>query len=427
MKKKDKKILYIILFIAVVCVIAVVGILWYFGIIDLNKFINNDKKDDKKEEYVPQEVVEGEVFDDFQIHFLELGNELAGDCTYIKAGDNDILIDAGSRANSIPTIKNYLSDKVLDNKLEYVIATHAHQDHIAGFAGDKNNKSLFLEYEIGTIIDFSLTNQSPTGDTYSSYLTNRDSILDEDTFHYTAKECFNNEGNAKDSYILLDKDNKKVTMTILYNKFYFETSSDENNYSVCTLFTYKDNDHVHNYLLTGDLEKAGEKALANYYDGSTLKKTLPHCDLFKAGHHGSPTSSNDVLLSKITPDICCVCCCAGKDEYTKNYNNTFPSQAFINRIAKYTDQVYVTTLWSEELKKYESMNGNIIVSSNLDKTSVASTNNLIKLKDSAWFNQEIYVEDYVESDSNGVPNGKLYYGDDLEGKTKVKMRYWPTT
>ena len=427
MKKKDKKILYIILFIAVVCVIAVVGILWYFGIIDLNKFINNDKKDDKKEEYVPQEVVEGEVFDDFQIHFLELGNQFAGDCTYIKAGDNDILIDAGSREGSASTIKNYLSDKVLDNKLEYVIATHAHQDHIAGFAGDGTNKSLLLEYEIGTIIDFSLTNQKSDSPTYAAYINNRDSILDEDTFHYTAKECFNNEGDAKDSYVLLDKDNKKVTMTILYNKFYFETSSDENNYSVCTLFTYKDNDHEHNYLLTGDLEKAGEKALANYYDGSTLKKTLPHCDLFKAGHHGSPTSSNDVLLSKITPDICCVCCCAGKDEYTKNYNNTFPSQAFINRIAKYTDQVYVTTLWSEKLKKYESMNGNIIVSSSLDKTSVASTNNLIKLKDSAWFNQEIYVEDYVESDSNGVPNGKLYYGDDLEGKTKVKMRYWPTT
>ena len=426
MKKKDKKILYIILFIAVVSAIAVVGILWYFGIIDLDKFINSNKKDDKKEEYVPQEVVEGEVFDDFQIHFLELGNMFAGDCTYIKAGDNDILIDAGSRADSIPTIKNYLSDKVLDNKLEYVIATHAHQDHIAGFAGDKSNKSLFLEYEIGTIIDFSLTNQKETSPTYASYISNRDSILDEDTFHYTAKECFYNEGNAKDSYVLLDKDNKKATMTILYNKFYSNESSDENNYSVCTLFTYEDNDHEHNYLLTGDLEKAGEKALADYYDGSTTKKTLPHCDLFKAGHHGSPTS-NDVLLSKITPDICCVCCCAGKDEYTNNYNNTFPSQAFINRIAKYTDQVYVTTLWSEELKKYESMNGNIIVSSSLDKTSVASTNNLIKLKDSTWFNQEIYVENYIESDSNGVPNGKMYYGDDLEGKTKVKMRYWPTT
>ena len=423
MKKKDKKILYIILFAIVVSTVAVVAILWYFGIIDLDKFIKPNEDNNKQQEIVPQEVVEGEVYDDFQIHFLELGNENAGDSVYIKAGENDILIDAGSNTSSIPTIKGYLDSKMDDNKLEYVIATHAHKDHIAGFAGDSTYKSLLLEYEIGTIIDFALTNATTA--VYDEYIAKRDSILDEDTFHYTAKQCFNNEGNAKDSYILLDKDNKKVIMTILYNKFYFETSTDENNYSVCTLFTYIDNDHEHNYLLTGDLEKAGEKALASYYDNSTEKKTLPHCDVFKAGHHGSQTSSNDELLSKITPDICCVCCCAGKDEYTKNYNNIFPTQAFISRIAKYTDQVYVTTMWDEKENKFVSMNGNIIVSSSLDKTSVATTNNLIKLKDTTWFNEEIYVEDYIESDSNKVPNGKIYYGTDYEGKTKVVRRYWP--
>ena len=33
----------------------------------------------------------------FSIHFLEVGNKYTGDCTYVKAGDIDILIDAGSR------------------------------------------------------------------------------------------------------------------------------------------------------------------------------------------------------------------------------------------------------------------------------------------------------------------------------------------
>ena len=45
-------------------------------------------------------VAEGEL----EIHFLELGNKYTGDCTYIKAGDKDILIDAGSKASSIETI-----------------------------------------------------------------------------------------------------------------------------------------------------------------------------------------------------------------------------------------------------------------------------------------------------------------------------------
>ncbi len=85
-------------------------------------------------------------------HFMTLGNEYAGDCTYIKAGDNDILIDAGSRANSIDDIKNYIDNYVTDGKLEYVIVTHGDQDHIAGFA--KKDGSIFDLYECETIIGF---------------------------------------------------------------------------------------------------------------------------------------------------------------------------------------------------------------------------------------------------------------------------------
>ena len=46
---------------------------------------------------------------DLSVHFLELGNKYAGDCIYIKANDNDILIDAGSRQNSATTIINYVN------------------------------------------------------------------------------------------------------------------------------------------------------------------------------------------------------------------------------------------------------------------------------------------------------------------------------
>ena len=40
------------------------------------------------------------VSGDLSIHFMELGNNYTGDAVYIKAGDTDILIDAGSRTNS---------------------------------------------------------------------------------------------------------------------------------------------------------------------------------------------------------------------------------------------------------------------------------------------------------------------------------------
>ena len=42
------------------------------------------------------------------INFLELGNKYTGDSTFIKAGDVDILIDAGSRQNSATTIANFI-------------------------------------------------------------------------------------------------------------------------------------------------------------------------------------------------------------------------------------------------------------------------------------------------------------------------------
>ena len=84
---------------------------------------------------------------DISIYFLELGNEYTGDSTYIKAGDVDILIDAGSRNASAGTISSFVDEYCTDGKLEYVIATHAHQDHIAGFVGTNSVPGIFEKYE----------------------------------------------------------------------------------------------------------------------------------------------------------------------------------------------------------------------------------------------------------------------------------------
>ena len=42
---------------------------------------------------------------ELSIHFLELGNANAGDCTLIKCGNTEVLIDAGSKRNSTETVK----------------------------------------------------------------------------------------------------------------------------------------------------------------------------------------------------------------------------------------------------------------------------------------------------------------------------------
>ena len=361
-------------------------------------------------------IVDNIIYDDFQIHFLELGNEYTGDSTYIKAGDVDILIDAGSRKNSAVAIKEYVDKYCTDGKLEYVIGTHGDQDHIAGFVGSSSGSTrtgILYQYKVGTIITASLSNK--TTQIYEDYLTAIEYAQNNGANVYDAGSCYNNEDGAKRSYQLADN----ISMDILYNYYYFNESEDENNYSVCIMLNYNDN----HFMLTGDLELEGEEEMAKYYDGSVAEKTLPKVKLFKAGHHGSKTSTNECLLAKIQPEIVCVCCCAGSTEYTADYNNVFPTQDMITRVAKYTDRIYVTTVFNEKTLEFESLNGNIIISSNGEAVGVSATNNITKLKDSAWFNETVYVD----SDGN-ICSGKGkedFFTSTTAGVTAVKRRIWP--
>ena len=94
-------------------------------------------------------------------------------------------------------------------------------------------------------------------------------------------------------------------------------------------------------------------------------------------------------MEVIQPKIVCVCACAGSPEYTKTKDNQFPTQQFIDRIALYTDAVYVTTLCVDYDKaEFTSMNGNIVVSASKGVATVVScAGSKDKLKDSDWFKQ----------------------------------------
>ena len=347
------------------------------------------------------EAISGVVYDDLQFHFMQLGNNKNGDAIYIKAGETDILIDAGVEDTS--TISHYMNNYIKDNKLEYVIVTHGDSDHIEGFYGSKKNPGIFYQYDVNYIIDFSYTTKSTN--VYNNYLIARENAISKGAKHYTAKECYNEENGALQTYQLTDN----ISLEILWNNYYFEnTTNKENNYSVITRFKYNDQ----YFLFTGDLEKEGEKKFVEHYKGN-----FPSVELYKAGHHGSKTSSNENFLKLINPRISVVSCSAGNQEYTDYYQNVFPTQDYINRIAKYTDQVYATSLFNktyEEDNKEKPLNGNIIVSSNGTEVAVASTNNLTKLKDSEWFNSMVYIDEKGNVVAEGTANAK-----------KVPWRTWP--
>lgn len=374
-------IIIVVLVIAIVCCFAlhgygVVNIPFLNAVLEYNS-LNADNPADLGGEKDPV-ASQGGAFtsedvtvisnSDLSIHFLELGNAYTGDCTLIKVGDTEVLIDAGSRKGSAETIVSYVNNFCTDGVLEYVIATHAHQDHIAGFVGTTKVPGVFESFDCEVIIDYPLANS--TAKIRTEYETERDAEVALGAVHYTALECYNQENGAQRIYQL----GGGVEMEILYQRFYEERTGDENDYSVCMLLSQGES----HYLFTGDLEKEGEESLVETYD-------LPKCVLFKGGHHGSPTSNTPALFAEINPDIVCVCCCCGSDEYTDNIANMFPSQAFVNNVAPYTAQVYVTTIISTNEQGFESMNGNIVVMCNDGEISVRCSNNATLFKDTEWF------------------------------------------
>lgn len=377
--KKQKTFFIVLLVVLVVAIVAVTVYGYYHGWFDAVIGYNNRNYNSKTYSIA---AIQNEQL---SIHFMQLNNKSNGDSIYIKAGDTDILIDAGSEKGSAKSIGDYVDRYCTDGKLEYVIVTHADEDHIAGFVGTSVAKGIFDRYECENIIQFVRTNKNTK--VYQSYCAKRDAEKANGANVYTALDCYNNANGAKRIYELADG----ITMEILYQKYYETNSSNENDYSVCLLisqdYVKEGQKATNHYLLLGDLEEAGEKSLVEN------NPNLPEVVLYKGGHHGSKTSANQVLLEKVKPQIVCVCCVAGSVEYTQALENTFPTQDFIDRVAPYTDAVYATDVASVEKNSsgkykntsYAALNGDIVFACTNGEVSMYFSNNDTKLKDTEWF------------------------------------------
>jgi len=310
--------------------------------------------------------------EDFSVHFLGFTNNGVGDCTYINYGDIDILIDAHASSTAAgPGIKNYVKDYMKDKKFEYVIVTHAHNDHYTGFTGANGVFSNNYGIEIGTIIEF----PKYIGTLNNDYKTARNNAIANGAKWFTALECYN---NVKEGAQRIYDFGGGVRMEILYNYYYENDTNNENNNSICIVFHQGDD----KYLFTGDLEIEGENELVDYYENLPL--SLGKCILYKAGHHGSYTASGDKLLNFIQPDYVMMCTCMATAQYTSNLVNQMPSQLTLDRIAKHTDNVYIT---SDRLGggNVKPLNGNIKFKITNGQPTVTGSNNSLKLKDQTSF------------------------------------------
>ena len=190
-----------------------------------------------------------------KVHYLDVGQ---GDSIFIELPNNEtMLIDAAESYQS-ENIINYLKN-LNYQKIDYVIGTHPHTDHIGGL------KDIINTFEIGKIY---MPKVVSTTKTYESLLM---AIKDKNLKINTAKA-----GTS-----IIDTDALKINILAPNNSTYTEL----NNYSVVTKITYG----TTKFLFMGDAEKLSE---------NEIKEDVT-ADVIKIGHHGSNTSSSIDFIKKV--------------------------------------------------------------------------------------------------------------------------------
>lgn len=190
-----------------------------------------------------------------KVHYLDVGQ---GDSIFIELPNNEtMLIDAAESYQS-ENIINYLKN-LNYQKIDYVIGTHPHTDHIGGL------KDIINTFEIGKIY---MPKVVSTTKTYESLLM---AIKDKNLKINTAKA-----GTS-----IIDTDALKINILAPNNSTYTEL----NNYSVVTKITYG----TTKFLFMGDAEKLSE---------NEIKENVA-ADVIKIGHHGSNTSSSIDFIKKV--------------------------------------------------------------------------------------------------------------------------------
>ena len=221
----------------------------------------------KLEEYEILPAKSRKVDGNLHIYYFDVGQ---ADCILIQNKTNNMVIDAGNNADGPKLVKALKSLGI--EKIDYLVGTHAHEDHIGGM------DDLIRNFEIKT---FYMPEVITTTKTFEDVLD----ALEEKQVAFDTPEI-------DKTFYLGDA---------LVDTLYVGTDeTDLNNTSIVLKVTYGRNA----FLFMGDAEAKVERQI--------LDKDISS-DILKLGHHGSSYSTTKDFLKEVNPTYAIISVEKGND------------------------------------------------------------------------------------------------------------------
>ena len=226
------------------------------------------------------------------VHYIDVGQ---GDSIFIYCDGSTMLIDAGTNEAGAK-VRSYLNVYNI-KELNYLVATHPHEDHIGGMTEIINN------FKIDKMIMTNVTTNTKTYENLLTAISNKGINLTE------AKPNYSFKLGGSDCTIFAPNSS---------------SYKDLNDSSVVIKLTYKGK----SFLFTGDASQPSESDMLN--KGYDLK-----ADVLKVGHHGSNSATSATFLKAVNPQYAVI---------SVGLGNVYghPTKSTLDKLEKANVKVYRT-------------------------------------------------------------------------------------